>query len=118
MINLTDAALGEVRRLRLKSGDTQKFLRLGVTNAGCSGMSYTMKLDHEHRPDDEFYDYEGVGVAVDPVSLPYLNQLTLDYSGDLMGGGFRFHNPNATHTCGCGSSFSTNPEAATAAAGH
>jgi len=84
-------------------------LRLGVKNAGCSGMSYDMKVDRTQQPDDHIYDYEGVKVVVNPESLPYLEGMTLDYSGDLMGGGFRFRNPNATHTCGCGSSFSTSP---------
>ncbi|BAC90046.1 HesB/IscA family protein [Gloeobacter violaceus] len=115
MINLTETALQEVRRLQKKSGNDRQFLRLGVVNAGCSGMSYTMKFDTESRADDHLFDQDGVRVAVDAASLPYLGELTLDWSGDLMGGGFRFHNPSATHTCGCGSSFSTNPEAAIAA---
>ncbi|AGY58157.1 HesB/IscA family protein [Gloeobacter kilaueensis] len=115
MINLTDAALREVRRLRQKSGDPRKFLRLGVANAGCSGMSYTMKLDSAAQPDDQVHEYGDLKVAIDAASLAYLDELTLDWSSDLMGGGFRFHNPKATHTCGCGSSFSTNPEAAAGA---
>jgi iron-sulfur cluster assembly protein len=110
MINLTDAALREVRRLRQKNPDPSTFLRMGVINAGCSGMSYTMKLDQTLGEEDQTYDYGEIKVVVDNTSLPYIKELTLDYSGDLMGGGFRFHNPNATHTCGCGSSFSTNPE--------
>jgi iron-sulfur cluster assembly protein len=114
MINLTDAALREVRRLRQKQADPGTFLRLGVVNAGCAGMSYTMKFDTQSGAEDQICDYDDVRVAVDSTSLPYLQELTLDWSGDLMGGGFRFHNPNATHTCGCGSSFSTQSENAAA----
>lgn len=110
MITLTDTAMREVRRLRQKNPDAAAFLRLGVTNAGCAGMSYTMKFDRQSGGDDNVYDYEDVRVAIATTSLPYLKEMTLDYSGDLMGGGFRFYNPNATHTCGCGSSFSTKTE--------
>ncbi|WP_218082732.1 HesB/IscA family protein [Anthocerotibacter panamensis] len=112
MITVTDSALAQVRRLRRKQNDDQMVLRLGVKNAGCSGMSYDMKLDRTVQPTDTVYEYGDIQVVVEPEHLVYLDNLTLDYSGDLMGGGFRFRNPNATHTCGCGSSFSTSPEAA------
>jgi len=110
MITVTDAALEQFRRLRRKKNDDSLMLRLGVKNAGCSGMSYDMKLDHTIQASDEVYDYGDVKVVVDTPYLTYLNEMVLDYSGDLMGGGFRFRNPNATHTCGCGSSFSTTPQ--------
>ncbi len=113
MILLTDAALDQVRRLRLKAKNDALMLRLGVKNAGCAGMSYDMKLDGQTQPEDQVLAYGDLTVVIDPVSLPYLQDLTLDYSADLMGGGFRFRNPNATHTCGCGSSFTTAPQAAT-----
>ncbi|MBD2104986.1 iron-sulfur cluster assembly accessory protein [Leptolyngbya sp. FACHB-261] len=111
MINLTPAAAREVKRLKARFEDPATGLRLGVQNSGCSGMSYTMNFDSEARPDDVVYDCEGIRVVVDAASLSHINGLTLDYSEDLMGGGFRFHNPQATHSCGCGSSFSTAQEA-------
>jgi len=107
MVNLTESALQQVRRLRRKQQDETLLLRLGVKNAGCSGLSYDMKLEPAAKPDDLVFAQDDVNVAIAPDSLPHLTGLELDYSSDLMGGGFRFRNPNATHTCGCGSSFAT-----------
>ncbi|WP_287130996.1 iron-sulfur cluster assembly accessory protein [Candidatus Cyanaurora vandensis] len=111
MITVTDTALDQFRRLRRKKNDEELMLRLGVKNAGCSGMSYDIKPERTIGTTDQVYEYGDVKVLVDTASLTYLDDLTLDYSADLMGGGFRFRNPNATHTCGCGSSFSTTPPA-------
>ncbi|MBC8123305.1 MAG: iron-sulfur cluster assembly accessory protein [Gemmatimonadaceae bacterium] len=110
MIEITEAALREVKRLQKRQSDPELLLRLGVTNGGCSGMSYSMGFDRELHTEDQVYQYQDVRVTVDGSSLQYLNGLTLDFTGDLMGGGFRFHNPNALHTCGCGSSFTTSAE--------
>ncbi len=112
MINLTPAATREVKRLKARFQDSAVGLRVGVQNSGCSGMSYTLNFDGETRPDDEVYEAEGIIVRVDADSLGHINGLTLDYSEDLMGGGFRFNNPQATHSCGCGNSFSTEQQAA------
>ena len=65
-----------------------------------------MKFDEGVGPEDQIYDFEGIQMVVDRQSLSYIDGLTLDYSEDLMGGGFRFHNPNALQSCGCGHSFS------------
>jgi iron-sulfur cluster assembly accessory protein len=87
-------------------------LRVGVRSGGCSGMSYTMDFidGSEIREDDERYIYEPSGapsftVVSDPKSLLYIYGMQLDFSSALIGGGFNFTNPNATQTCGCGSSF-------------
>ena len=87
-------------------------LRVGVRSGGCSGMSYTMDFitEGDIREDDETYNYEPeVGpsfqVVCDPKSLLYIYGMQLDFSTELIGGGFNFTNPNATQTCGCGSSF-------------
>ena len=87
-------------------------LRVGVRSGGCSGMSYTMDFIEAAaiRPDDASYAYEPEGVApfrvvCDPKSLLYIYGMQLDFSTSLIGGGFNFTNPNATQTCGCGSSF-------------
>lgn len=87
-------------------------LRVGVRSGGCSGMSYTMDFIGAEaiRSDDERYTYEPAGapsfeVVCDPKSLLYIYGMQLDFSSALIGGGFNFTNPNATQTCGCGSSF-------------
>eukprot|EP00970_Alexandrium_tamarense_P008159 scaffold1557_cov189-Alexandrium_tamarense.AAC.7 len=84
-------------------------LRMGVRNGGCSGLSYVMDFStsDEIEEEDEIdnYEKEGIQCVVDAKSLLYLYGLELDYSDDLIGGGFKFFNPNAEESCGCGSSF-------------
>jgi len=80
-------------------------LRLGVKGGGCSGMTYVLAFDEKPRFGDEIYEIEGITVYVDPKSMFYLSGTTLDFSDGLNGKGFVFSNPNATKTCGCGSSF-------------
>jgi iron-sulfur cluster assembly accessory protein len=84
-------------------------LRMGVRNGGCSGLSYVMDFstEDEIQEEDEIdtYEKEGIKCVVDAKSLLYLYGLELDYSDDLIGGGFKFFNPNAEESCGCGSSF-------------
>ena len=110
-ILITDAALQQLTLLCSQKGDDQ-VLRVGVRSGGCSGMSYTMDfvLSSEINDDDKVYDYktksgENFRVISDPKSLLYIYGMQLDFSKDLIGGGFNFTNPNATQTCGCGSSF-------------
>jgi iron-sulfur cluster assembly protein len=105
MINISKAAAGEIKRLQLKRQHSEGRLRLGVRRGGCADFYYTLDLDAAINSSDRVYECEGISVIVDEQSLNYIAQLTLDYSEDLMGGGFRFHNPNATETCGCGNSF-------------
>jgi iron-sulfur cluster assembly protein len=106
-IQVTPEALAEARRIMDKQGLEDAYVRLGVKGGGCSGMSYTMNFDRNVGEKDKIFDYDhGVRVAVDVKSFLYLRGLVLDYSNDLMGGGFKFENPNAKRTCSCGSSFS------------
>ena len=91
---------------------SQQVLRVGVRSGGCSGMSYTMDFvpATDIQNDDERYQYEAPDgacfeVICDPKSLLYIYGMQLDFSTALIGGGFNFTNPNATQTCGCGSSF-------------
>jgi iron-sulfur cluster assembly accessory protein len=106
MINLSQTAAREITRLKSKYSNPNAFFRLGVESRGCCDLSYTMAFEDSIAPEDAVYESEGIQVAIDPFQLPYLGDLTLDYSEDLMGGGFRFHNPNAAQTCSCGNSFS------------
>lgn len=105
MINLTPAAIEEVKRLQTKQEKPEAGLRVGVKGGGCSGLSYVLNFDLP-KPGDNVYEYEGTRVFVDPKSLLYLEGMTLDYSDNLQTRGFKFINPNAEKSCGCGESFS------------
>lgn len=105
MINLSPAAASEIKRLRSKHKKPSALFRLGVQPGGCSGMVYTLEFDEVVKPEDQVYDCHGLQVVVAADESNYINGLTLDYSEDMMGGGFRFHNPNAQQSCGCGNSF-------------
>jgi iron-sulfur cluster assembly accessory protein len=107
MINLSKAAVEEIGRLQLRRQQPEARLRLGVKSGGCAELYYTIDFDQVINSDDHIYDCGGVSVIVDAQSLNFINELTLDYSEDLMGGGFRFHNPKAVESCGCGNSFRT-----------
>lgn len=106
MITVTPAAANEMRRLQINQSRKDWGLRVGVKGGGCSGLSYTMVFEEKPGEHDRVFEADGVKVYCDPKSYLYLNGLTLDYSNELIGGGFRFVNPNATRTCSCGSSFS------------
>jgi iron-sulfur cluster assembly accessory protein len=105
MIQLSESAVTEILRLRAKRQNSNLFLRLGVQSEGCLGLSYSMGFDLAPQAGDQVYISNGLQMLVDPNSLTCIQDLTIDYSEDLMGGGFRFHNPNATQTCSCGNSF-------------
>lgn len=105
-MNLTPGAIKEVKRLLENQKDPELNLRLGVQGGGCSGMSYFMNFDKSVTEQDKVFDFEGLKVVVDVQSLLFLMEATLDFTGDLMGGGFKFLNPKAKRSCGCGSSFS------------
>ena len=104
-IALTPGAIKRVRLVMQQKPDVAG-LRLGVQGGGCSGFSYVTQFESGPRPQDEVFEFEGAKVFVDPKSLVYLQGMTLDYKSDLMQQGFVIHNPNAKHTCGCGTSFS------------
>jgi iron-sulfur cluster assembly protein len=105
MIHLSQAAIGEIKRLRSKHNPNAYF-RLGVESGGCSDFYYTLQFDQVTHTEDQIWNCESIQVVANPDSLAYIAGLTLDYSEDLVGGGFRFHNPNAAQHCGCGNSFS------------
>ncbi|MCC2641916.1 MAG: iscA [Nitrospira sp.] len=106
VITLSESAVKEVKRLINVQGLTEGGLRLGVKGGGCSGLSYTINFDDKIGQYDAVYDIEGVKVIVDAKSAIYLQGTQLDFQKDLMGGQFKFVNPNANKTCGCGESFS------------
>ena len=110
-ILITNDAIEQISNL-LNGQSEKKALRVGVRSGGGSGMSYTMDFigSNEINPDDKVYDYslkadQSFQVVCDPKSLLYIYGMQLDFSKELIGGGFNFVNPNASQTCGCGSSF-------------
>ncbi|MDY6938427.1 MAG: iron-sulfur cluster assembly accessory protein [Cyanobacteriota bacterium] len=105
MIHLSQAAIRELHRLKSRQHNQNAYFRLKIEAGGCSEFFYAMTFENAASPEDCRWECEGIEAIVDPVSLPYVKGLTIDYSEDLMGGGFRFHNPNASQTCGCGNSF-------------
>lgn len=105
MVTLTETAASEVKRLLKMEKKEEWGLRLGVSGGGCSGLNYTMAFDEKPNDDDAIGDVEGVKVFIDPKAYLFLNGMTIDYSTDLLQGGFRFVNPNAKRTCSCGTSF-------------
>ncbi len=106
VVTMSEAAMKEVRRLMNVQGVTEAGLRLGVKGGGCSGLSYTVNFDEKIGPHDSVYEIEGIKVIVDMKSAIYLQGTQLDFHKDLTGGAFKFVNPNAQKTCGCGESFS------------
>ena len=106
LVTLTEAAVVEVSRLMDVQDLTEGGLRLGVKGGGCSGLSYTINFDDKIGEFDTVCEQDGVKVIVDAKSAIYLEGMQLDYQKDLVSGGFKFINPNASKTCGCGESFS------------
>jgi iron-sulfur cluster assembly accessory protein len=105
-INLTPKALEMVRQMHAKEGlGAEQGLRISVVGGGCSGFQYSLSFDVQ-KEGDTAQDIDGTKIFVDEISLPYIAGTTLDYVEGLHAGGFRFDNPRASRTCGCGSSFS------------
>jgi iron-sulfur cluster assembly accessory protein len=107
VLSLTPNAVEAVRRTRAQEGlPDGRALRVSVVGGGCSGFSYQLNFDEQAQAGDVTIEYEGVRVVVDPTSAQYLAGTEIDFVTSLHGGGFKFSNPKAGHTCGCGSSFS------------
>ena len=107
MIELTEKAVNEIGRIIAEQHPESDGvgLRVGVKGGGCSGLSYTLDFDTE-RAGDKVIESDGVHIYCDPKSFIYLNGTTLDFDDGRMGRGFKFRNPNAKRSCGCGESFS------------
>jgi len=105
-LSLSPRAIEQIKLLLQRGQRKGEGLRMSVTDGGCSGFSYKLDFDKEQRLSDIVFELDGVTVYVDPSSAPYLKGTVIDYVAGLYGGGFKFTNPNATGTCGCGTSFS------------
>lgn len=106
MINLTENAVKQIKRFQEDEKSEGGGLRTAVVGGGCSGLSYKLEFQKEPQANDKVFDIQNVKIFVDPKSFLYIKGLTLDYSGGLNGTGFTFSNPNASKSCGCGTSFS------------
>ena len=106
-VQVTERALSMVRAaIKETEGEDGEFLRVGVKGGGCAGFQYSLAFTNEVDEEDIIADIDGVGVVTDFFSASYLTGTELDYVESLQGAGFKFINPNAKRTCGCGSSFS------------
>lgn len=103
-ITLTERAAE--RLLQIKAQEDGDYLRAAVTGGGCSGLNYNLSWDTEVGEFDKIFDNHGIKLVVDLQSLLYLRGMEIDFSTDVLSGGFTFNNPNASRTCGCGTSFS------------
>jgi iron-sulfur cluster assembly accessory protein len=108
VVILSESAAREINNIvQQQELDASKIrLRVGVKGGGCSGFSYLLDLTESQKDSDEVFEQHGIKIIVDPKSMLYLNGTTVDFKDEIMGRGFVFQNPNATSSCGCGSSFS------------
>jgi iron-sulfur cluster assembly accessory protein len=110
MIQITENAAAQIRRMLAKRGSEETGLRVGVKAGGCSGFEYTFGWERAPKQTDVVFEApDGAKVYVDPRSLRLLDGSVLDYDTSLLSKGFTFSNPHATGTCGCGVSFSADP---------
>ncbi len=107
-IIVTERAVQEIRSIMEEQelDPNTAFLRVGVKGGGCSGFSYVLDLTEKTKDSDEKFEQHGLNIVCDPKSLLYLDGTTVDFKDEIMMRGFVFTNPNATSSCGCGSSFS------------
>ncbi len=105
MIKLSENAVKQIQSIKSSEADAKPYLRIKVKRGGCSGFSYKLDFDDSKTDKDKAFSQDDVEVIIDSQSLLYVMGMTLDFEGGLNGSGFVFSNPNATKTCGCGSSF-------------
>ena len=105
VITVTEAAASKIKELLAEENKTDSGLRVFVQGGGCSGFQYGLMIEESGGVGDQTYDSNGIKLYVDPVSLSYLKGAEVDFVDTITGGGFTIKNPNATSTCGCGSSF-------------
>lgn len=103
-IQITEAAASEIAKQRAKRGTPDAMIRIGVRGGGCTGFTYVFEWAEQTRPTDHVFSAHGVSIVVDPKSLVYLGGMQLDFVRGMMGHGFKFNNPNAKGSCGCGES--------------
>ena len=105
-IFVSKKAVDRLKAVMSAEGKSDYFLRMSVNSGGCSGMNYKMDFDKTQDTYDKVFEQNGLKVVCDLKSWLYLKNITIDYSDDMLNGGFKIENPNAERTCGCGTSFS------------
>jgi len=105
-ITLTDSFVKRLKELRTQEKSPDMMLRIQVDGGGCQGFEYSFKPDTQKNDDDHLFEKDGASIVIDEISLPYLENAEIDYVDDLIGAHFKIYNPNATSSCGCGTSFS------------
>ena len=108
MINVSPAAATKITELLVEEGKETSGLRVFVQGGGCSGFQYGLMIEEGGGVGDQVFESNGIKLFVDPVSVSYLRGAEVDFVDTITGGGFTIKNPNATSTCGCGSSFSVD----------
>tara|TARA_B100001750_G_scaffold23617_1_gene15783 strand:- start:103 stop:489 length:387 start_codon:yes stop_codon:yes gene_type:complete len=106
VITVTEKAVKQLKIAMKSAGDENQILRMSVEGGGCSGMTYKMDFDNQQQEFDKVFESNGLIIVCDLKSWLYLKDIEVDYSNDLLNGGFQIKNPNADRTCGCGTSFS------------
>lgn len=104
-VSFTPSAIKQLQAIMARKGQPGQFFRVGVKGGGCSGFEYVLKLDEVATPFDVCVELEGVPIVGDSKSAKLLQGTVVDFTGNLIGGGFVFDNPNAARSCGCGTSF-------------
>jgi len=105
-ITVTKAAVKRLKAVMYSDNKENHFLRMSVEGGGCSGMTYKMDFEQQKNEFDKIFESNGLNIVCDLKSWLYLKDIEIDYSDDLLNGGFKIKNPNAERTCGCGTSFS------------
>ena len=105
MVAMSEAAVSKVMAMADEHGMQGHGIRVMIVGGGCSGLTYDMDFENETREGDQVFEYDGVKLYVDPMSYAYLEGTTVDYVQTFAFSGFKFDNPNAQRSCGCGSSF-------------
>lgn len=105
-LKISSDAVGRINELLATKDNSDLMLRVYIQGGGCSGFQYGFQFDEDQQEDDIAVEQEGIKVLVDMLSLQYLTGAEIDYKDDIMGSRFLVNNPNASTTCGCGSSFS------------
>jgi iron-sulfur cluster assembly protein len=105
-ITVKPGAVKQLKTVMKSSGKNNYLLRLSVEGGGCSGMTYKMDFEEKKSEFDKVFESNGLTIVCDLKSWLYLQDVEIDYSNDLLNGGFKINNPNAERTCGCGTSFS------------
>ena len=103
-VEITQAAAEEIAKQQAKRNTPDAKIRIGVRGGGCTGFTYVFEWAEQIRPTDKIFSAHGVSIVVDPKSLVYLGGMQLDFVRGMMGHGFKFNNPNAKGSCGCGES--------------